>query len=76
MRPAFRQQARFRRSGLFLQMGEDRLNHRRILDAGDDPDRTTAFPARLDVDIAMRTYSSIRGSVSPSPVGGFKPSCA
>jgi hypothetical protein len=29
-------------------MGKNPLDHHRIFDAGDDPDRTTAFPADLD----------------------------
>lgn len=37
--------------GLFLQVGEDLLDHHRIFDAGDDLDDAAAFTAGLDVDV-------------------------
>ena len=51
-RPSFRQQACFHRNGLFLQMGEDFFNRHWVFDAGNEPDRITAFPAGRNVDVA------------------------
>jgi len=46
-RPALRQQARFRRGSLFLQMGKDFLDQRRVFDAGNHFHRAAAFTAGL-----------------------------
>ena len=43
-------------------MGEDLLDHHRIVNAGDDPDRPAAFPAGLDVDIEHPLETSPPGA--------------
>ena len=50
-RPATRPSGSFRRGAFLIEVGEDLLDHHRIVDAGDDPHRPAAFPAGLDVDI-------------------------
>ena len=46
-----RRPASFRRGAFLIEVGEDLLDHHRIVDAGDDPHRPAAFTAGLDVDI-------------------------
>jgi len=49
--PAGRQSRGFYRRALLVEVGEDLLDHQRILDAGNDPDGATAGSADLDVDV-------------------------
>ncbi len=50
-RPSFWQSGAFWWNVLLVQVSEDFLDHRRILDAGNDPDGATAGSAGLDVDV-------------------------
>jgi len=45
-------------SRFLIQVGEYLVDHRRVFDAGDDADITTAFAAGFDIDIEY-TFQSL-----------------
>ena len=45
------QRGGFRGDGLFVQVGEHRLDDRRVFDAGNDLHRPAAMATRFDVDL-------------------------
>jgi len=49
-RPARRQPGSFCRGAFLIEVGEELLDHHRVLDAGDDFERPAAGPTGLDVD--------------------------
>jgi|GEM_PF-1761727 hypothetical protein len=61
-RPATRPSGSFRRGAFLIEVGEDLLDHHRIVNAGDDPHRPAAFPAGLDVDIEHPLETSPPGA--------------
>jgi len=74
-RPAFRQQTRWKRSALSLQMSENLLNDRWVFDAGDHFHRAAAFTTGLDVD-AEYSLRKCRASSSKRDGGIiFRVSC-
>ena len=61
-RPAPRLPGSFRRGIFLIEVGENLLDHHRIVDAGDDPHRPAAFTAGLDVDIEHPLETSPPGA--------------
>ena len=69
--PAFRQQVRWPRDNLSLQMGEYLLNDHRVFDAGNDLDSTAAFPTGSEFYIE-NTLQPLRPAHVHMPFGrGF-----
>ena len=65
-RPACRQQIRWNRGVLSLQMGENFLNNNSVFDAGDHFGRTAAGTACLNVVMNTRASATSSGSSQPS----------